>query len=107
MNGPCVYFLLAGDRIVYVGQTNLLAQRLAQHLNGGSSNGKRTEPKSFEDVVYLPMPDKKVAMQVEYAFIKFIRPILNGEFEGYESEHLVPLNKQLSNTDLTLLTAFI
>lgn len=46
---PCVYFLILGRRVVYVGETVFLMGRLVNHLGG-------YKPKVFDRVMWLPAP---------------------------------------------------
>lgn len=64
---PCVYFLVLGVEIVYVGQSRNLPARLAQHREDG---------KRWERVFYLPAP-AECLLQVESQWIKVLQPPLN------------------------------
>lgn len=48
---PCLYFLMDGDEVVYVGQTRSFHQRIYQHKNGEAS----TPAKVFNRVKYEVM----------------------------------------------------
>lgn len=81
---PCVYFLLRGSRVVYVGQSTNLTLRCRAHLN---------DEKDFDRVVYLHCPDEQL-VAVERAFINFFRPELNAtpfEDVGYHETQLLIL----------------
>jgi predicted GIY-YIG superfamily endonuclease len=116
--GPCVYFLTLGNKIVYVGKTISLSKRLSDHKHGHGrpgGSGTFTSAKEFDDVFYISMRDSKIAGQVEYALIKFIRPIFNSEFDsrgrGCNGEYLstgyIPIAKQFSTADAKLLSYLI
>jgi len=62
-----VYFLTAGDRVVYVGQTTCIASRIADHIGGH---------KTFDRCLFLPVPRRDLN-DVEGAFIRALRPPLN------------------------------
>ncbi len=64
--GPCVYFLVADGRILYVGSTQNLIQRLAQHQ----------KDKNFTHVHVLPT-DVEILRHIEAEYIYELRPQLN------------------------------
>lgn len=64
---PCVYFLMQGVEIVYVGQSRNLPARLAQHREDG---------KLWDRVLYLPVP-AECLYAVEAEWIRTLRPPLN------------------------------
>jgi len=65
----CVYFLVRGNKVVYVGQSVSLSGRLAQHVAMG---------KKFDQVFYLPWP-KASLCQMETKLIKALVPEYNKE----------------------------
>jgi hypothetical protein len=65
---PGLYFLVQCNRVVYVGKTTYLAQRLLEHV--------RT--KQFDRVVFLPVADPERRAWLETEFIRTLRPMLNG-----------------------------
>lgn len=68
---PVIYFLLRGDKIVYVGKSVDLVRRVATHQ----------ADKVFDRVFYLPFWDNiENCKLIEYenAFIRMLRPKLNG-----------------------------
>jgi hypothetical protein len=67
MIGPCVYFLLWGREVVYVGQSKDLHGRLCTH---------RRDNKLFDDVLYLPVTEHRLD-EVERDLIKRLLPKLN------------------------------
>lgn len=64
---PCVYFLIEGEMVVYVGQTRALAARLLQHTQGG---------KRWERVLFMPIPAAEL-LRVEAEWIAALQPPLN------------------------------
>ena len=71
---PAIYFVLADDNILYIGQTVNLTQRWAVHhtrnyLQSLSSNVR---------VAWLECQDKKLLRKVEAALIDQFEPELNG-----------------------------
>lgn len=69
---PCVYFLMAGDAVVYVVQTKQLPVRLCDHRKYG---------KVFDRVFFLPVDASEMEM-IEFAFIERLKPSLNGKGFG-------------------------
>lgn len=63
-----IYFLFAGAELVYIGQSNCIARRLAQHWKG---------PKQFDGVAYHPLPHIAWLKLVEGAYIAAHKPPLN------------------------------
>lgn len=68
----CVYFLVGGQEVVYVGQSTKLPVRLQQHREAG---------KSWERVLYMPLPEAELAA-VESAWIRALKPPLNKRREN-------------------------
>lgn len=64
---PCIYFLIEGEEVVYVGQSICLEQRLATH----------SREKAFDRVAYLQV-EREDLNAVESAFIRYLKPRLNG-----------------------------
>lgn len=76
---PCgVYFLCQGDDVVYVGQATSPARRVASHYEDG---------KVFDRVFMIPVPIESL-IQVEGAFIRMLKPPLNGGKNRLKSDHL-------------------
>lgn len=65
--GGGVYFLVAGERVIYVGQSVNVFSRVGSHL----------ESKVFDRAFYLPLPNAELDL-VESAFISWLAPPLNG-----------------------------
>jgi hypothetical protein len=63
----CVYFLLRGDEVVYVGQTVCLGSRLGGH---------RVDGRLFDRVFYVPVANDDLD-EVETAMIARLQPKLN------------------------------
>lgn len=72
--GSCVYFLVCGNEIIYVGQTKALPARTVSHDKGH----KGTPRKEFDRVLYLLVPEEKLD-EVEDYFIKLCKPIWNSK----------------------------
>ena len=70
INPPCVYFLLEGVEIVYVGQSINVAARVNQHI----------QDKDFNKVLYLPVVKENLDV-VERFFIERLQPKYNKD--GY------------------------
>jgi hypothetical protein len=70
---PCIYFLCADKKVVYVGQTTNLPARIATHY--------REKTGLFERVFFLPAPREQLN-EVEAAFIAGLNPPLNGTSRG-------------------------
>jgi hypothetical protein len=68
---PCVYFLVRGGNVVYVGQTVSIEARMAAHRAS----------KEFDNAFYLNVPES-ILLEVETAFIKSLRPELNVSIDG-------------------------
>jgi hypothetical protein len=73
----CVYFLIRAVRVVYVGQTACLAERISQHRKASHF------PMAFDRVLFLPVPADE-AVAVENAFIRVLKPEYNSERFGPE-----------------------
>ncbi len=65
---PCVYFLLDGDDVVYVGQSVSLQTRIISHK----------KDKKFDRVVYISC-DRERLDEVEGTFIRALKPKFNGK----------------------------
>ena len=68
INPPCVYFLLEGIEIVYVGQSINVSARVNQH----------TQDKDFNKVLYMPVVKENLD-KVERFFIERLQPKYNKE----------------------------
>src|SRR5690606_17026832 len=67
---PCVYFLIRGGEIIYIGQTTNLIKRIKNH-------SENSEKRGFEDVYYVPMERDSLSV-FESLYIAKFRPLLNG-----------------------------
>lgn len=76
---PCVYFLIEGTSVMYVGQTRNLAARLLQHTHTG---------KRWERVLFVPVPVADL-LQVEARWIAALQPPLNrsNQCRAQEAQH--------------------
>jgi len=68
----CVYFLMAGDCVLYVGQTSHLCARVATHVN----TGKKFEPVSYYEV------EREDMLLIEAFNISYYNPALNIDIPG-------------------------
>ncbi len=76
---PCVYFLIGGDTVLYVGQSRNLPSRLIQHRQDG---------KSWERVLFMPVLIENLN-RVENEWIKMLQPCLNRSvMEGQHERQL-------------------
>lgn len=64
---PGIYFLINGDRVVYVGETSCLISRLGQHR----------EDKEFDGFRFLKEPDLNTRLRLEKAYIQKYSPLYN------------------------------
>lgn len=64
----CVYFLVKGAEVVYVGQAVCAASRIREHAHAGE--------KAFERALILPTPRDRLD-EVERAFIRALNPRYN------------------------------
>lgn len=64
---PCVYFLIDGEAVLYIGQSRNLAARLVQH----SHNGRQ-----WQRALFLPIPESEL-LRVEREWIRTVRPPWN------------------------------
>ncbi len=69
-----IYFVLDGDQVVYIGQTNSLLLRWQAHH-------KLKECKSLKNprIAWIEISDKTLAWEIEVALIDWFKPCLNGE----------------------------
>jgi hypothetical protein len=65
---PCVYFLVKGDEVVYIGQSVDVCGRITAH---------RASDKEFDRVFYVPFRSELLCM-LEGALIRALKPKLNG-----------------------------
>lgn len=61
-----IYFLLSGDRIVYVGKTEDVTRRLGEHIN----------LKNFDEAFFVPIDTADLSI-FELALIRIFQPELN------------------------------
>lgn len=74
MELPCasgVYFLLSGERVVYVGQSVAVFKRVLEHM----------ATKRFDGFAYVPCDPENLNV-LESLYIHALRPILNGKSAG-------------------------
>lgn len=64
---PCVYFLISGETILYVGQSCNLLARLVQHSQTG---------RKWERALFLPVPESDL-LKVETLWIRALKPAWN------------------------------
>ncbi|HEU5408490.1 MAG TPA: hypothetical protein VFU48_12030 [Nitrospira sp.] len=64
---PCVYFLIDGETILYVGQSCNLPARLVQHSQAG---------RVWERALFMPVP-KEELLHVEMQWIRALKPSWN------------------------------
>lgn len=64
---PCVYFLITGETILYVGQSCILPARLVQHSQAG---------RQWERALFLPVPETDL-LKVEAYWIRVLNPSWN------------------------------
>ncbi len=65
-SGSCIYFLCKNERVVYVGQSENVHQRLVEHMKS----------KDFDAVFYLRVPAHKMN-KIESALISYLKPEYN------------------------------
>jgi len=70
--GWCVYALRCRDGSIYIGSTNSLKRRLAQHDSGAGSKFVRAR-KPFELARVISCPSSREAHQLEYRLKKLKR----------------------------------
>jgi hypothetical protein len=75
-----VYFLVGGDKVVYVGQSVNVYARIPQHHD-----------KMFDSFAFIPC-EKSMLNALESLYIHVLRPPLNGDQHGGKQAPL-PLNK--------------
>jgi hypothetical protein len=75
-----VYFLVGGDKVVYVGQSVNVYARIAYHTD-----------KVFDSFAFIPC-DKDMLNSLESLYIHVLRPPLNGDMHGGKQAPL-SLNK--------------
>lgn len=68
-NSPCIYMLYKSDRIVYVGQTECLARRIAEHL--------QTEKDFDSFTVHSFIEDQYIRLKKEEILIRKYKPKYN------------------------------
>jgi hypothetical protein len=69
--GPCIYFLVLENEVIYVGQSRTLPRRIRQHLMG-----VKGEKKVFDRVYFLPTEGSKLD-ELEAFYIAELHPRLN------------------------------
>lgn len=86
--GACIYFLIKGTEVVYVGQSTNFHNRIAQHLSD----------KDFDGVFYMNLPEESLN-DVEQALIWHLKPVYNRT--SYGESHCGHFNEVLSEIGLT------
>jgi transcription initiation factor TFIIIB Brf1 subunit/transcription initiation factor TFIIB len=76
-SGPCIYFLCREERIVYIGQSICLSQRISQHV----------PYKNFDRVFYFNVPAEELT-KVESELINYYDPELNRTCVKYSEKDL-------------------
>ena len=66
---PCVYFLVKGEAVVYIGKTVNIQARIEHH--------KKDENKDFDDVFFIPAKDEQEMDALERKLIRAFEPPLN------------------------------
>jgi excinuclease UvrABC nuclease subunit len=69
---PCVYFLMNGTELTYIGQTSNLNQRIYKHLYSGF--GKTP----FDNIYYFYCEDRKERLRLEEEYVLMYNPKWNG-----------------------------
>jgi hypothetical protein len=70
---PCVYFLMQGEEVVYVGQTINLVRRMLEH--------RTSKYKQFDRVLFIRAPQGVDILVVERRLIAELKPRLNSPRE--------------------------
>jgi hypothetical protein len=77
-----VYFLICEKRVVYVGQSKNVFNRVSEHAQG----------KNFDSYVYLPC-EKDMLDKLESLYIHFLSPPLNGN--AHNGSKVAPLKLEV------------
>lgn len=89
---PCVYFLCRDKKIVYIGQTINIQNRINQHLCDNE--------KQFDSVFFIHVHQNQL-LKVEASLIRYLRPPLNkqkiGKAKKQDEETSIRLLSYLSN----------
>jgi predicted GIY-YIG superfamily endonuclease len=83
LSGPCIYFLMREDRIVYVGQSMSIARRIPDHLSS----------KSFDRIYYSPVQEKEMD-GIERTLIEYYDPEYNRDAMVNEKRRRVGLHER-------------
>jgi hypothetical protein len=75
---PAVYFVLDGERILYIGQTVNLAQRWAPHHRWNELKALKSSVK----IAWLECSEVKLLSEIETALINHFAPPMNGKVSG-------------------------
>jgi hypothetical protein len=81
-----VYFLIDGDRVVYVGQSTNVYSRIECHHD-----------KAFERFAFIPC-DRKILDSLESLYIHVLRPALNGTYVHGTKHAPMSLDKLIGAT---------
>lgn len=87
---PCVYFLCKNNKVVYVGQSTSVANRVTSHKSS----------KDFDDV-YLVHAPKDSLNYIESALIRHLKPKLNGFASGTSKYSAPCFNESMDEELLT------
>jgi excinuclease UvrABC nuclease subunit len=90
-----IYFLILDDKIVYVGQSNNIYNRLARHIHGKSKN--------FNQFSFIEVPLDQLNM-VETAYIHHFRPKYNFGTNGFLRTPAVEAGLNRGKSDRKSLT---
>ena len=90
-NAPCVYFLVKNDKVVYVGQSINLGNRLGSHGN-----------KDFDETFWISVAESD-QNAIEGAFIRLLRPRLNYAFREFDKKWVLPAPRESSIGDKAVL----
>ncbi len=79
---PAIYFVLSGEQIVYIGQTNSLLQRLQTHH-------RLKECKSLKNarIAWLECSDVKLMPEIEKSLIYWFEPTMNSQFQQRSTKY--------------------
>lgn len=76
--GPAIYFLIQGGKVVYVGQSKNVNERIGHHIT--------QQGKPF-DAYYAVYVDRLIVNVIESAYIEAFQPIYNHrENKGYSAD---------------------
>lgn len=76
-----VYFLMRGDKCVYIGSSTNILERINTHVSDAAGNGS-SEPKLFDSAAYIQCDEHDLA-EVEERFIAELQPEYNSALEVF------------------------